>query len=321
MANEPTILVKQEDGTSVRMTLAEFKVWREKRMETAPQSAPATSQAAAKKAPPPIPPPDEAELPSIDTPQKHIPASKKEKSSGDEPLAGMFLPKEDTKPEPKKEKMDLANAKDEPTIADGKETKTDLKQPPKSKPGPLKPVSVMKDTEPAKAVPIQEDHVDKKPSLAEQLYRQSQIKPATKPKAPENAAPIPSMSMPPVAPKTNMRKPGVDPVTSPPLRRTVMGPVDEFAVLSLTDFRRMGSNPAEAAKRLQEKFTTLKDESYLMYLDGTEAWKHSPLYKQYQGVLVGALESGKSLQDYLSGGSELSLADMEALAELNSTLL
>ena len=49
MANEPTILVKQDDGTSVRMTLSEFTSWREKRTGNTASSVAAPPVAAPKQ--------------------------------------------------------------------------------------------------------------------------------------------------------------------------------------------------------------------------------------------------------------------------------
>jgi len=315
MAKEPTILVKQEDGTSVRMTLAEFTLWRDKRVgsgavDEAPQ---AVTQNSPTPAVPSAPPVEADDLPEIDAPAKK-PEPKTEKAqTGDEPIAGMFLPKEEQK---------TTKAQEEKKMKD-----IDPELPPPEKPSepsrqsaPPK-VSTPKNatTQPVETSPKPE-HVEKKLSLAEQLYRQSQSKPTSASSSSAAAQPAPP-ARPSSPPTTTVRKPGVDPVSTPPPRQAIMGPVDEFAVINLADFRRMSAQPAEAAKRLKEKFMTLQDESYLMYLDGVEAWKGSPLYKQYQGVLVGALEAGQPLDTYLSTKDEMTLADMEALADLNSSLL
>lgn len=297
MAKEPTILVKQEDGTSVRMTLGEFKAWREKRTGSPSAAAPATTASPSSKASKTA-----DEMPEVSAPavEKKIPEpmKKEEKPSGDEPIAGMFLPKEET-----------SAPKEQPKMSEEKKT-IDPELPP---PEQTKPAD---STAPAKAPTPSPTESPKKPSLAEQLYRQSQ-----------STAPLPITPKQSASPKAMAgagmasTKPGVDPVSAPPPRTAVMGPVDEFAVISLTDFRRLSKQPAEAAKKLKEKFMTLQEESYLMFLEGVEAWKQSPLYKQYQGVLIGALESGQSLEQYLSSQKEFTLADMEALAELNSSLL
>lgn len=289
MANEPTILVKQEDGTSVRMTLAEFKMWREKRTGKSPAPSTPTQPPKTNK------PVDD--LPEVSAPvvEKKAPEPViiKKKSSGDEPIAGMFLPKED---------MLVPEEKKMPKMPDAKKM-IDPELP------PPEPVKQERSGSPSVETP-------KKPSLAEQLYRQSQA-----------TTPFPITPKQSTAPKAmavagmTSNKPGVDPVSAPPPRTAVMGPVDEFAVITLTEFRRFSDKPADAAKKLQEKFMTLQDESYLMFLEGVEAWKQSPLYRQYQGVLIGALETGQSLEQYLSSQKEFTLADMEALAELNSSLL
>ena len=321
MANEPTILVKQDDGTSVRMTLSEFTSWREKR----------TGNTASSVAAPPVAAPKQnGALPIIDalpenkvTPIENTPkvsdvkkndtqtsVQEKNDPNEEEPIAGMFLPKDD----------DMATNMQKNEKTDPPTKRID----PKPTQSNSNVFSASKSESSKKKVP-ELDHQDKKPTLAEQLYRMSKTKPSEQSPTPSTTPKLhaaqTSSSFPKPLARMGTQKPGVDMVTNPPPRKAIMGPVDEFAVLSLTDFRRMGGQPADAAAKIKEKFTTLQDESYLMYLEGIEAWKGSPLYKQYQGVLVNALESGQSLSDYISGQNELSLADMEAIAELNSSLL
>lgn len=74
-----------------------------------------------------------------------------------------------------------------------------------------------------------------------------------------------------------------------------MTPVDEVRYFSLTDFRRLAADPAEAARRLRQKFANLRDESIVLYLEGLTAWRSSPLYIEYLQTVLGALNSGQKL--------------------------
>ena len=65
------------------------------------------------------------------------------------------------------------------------------------------------------------------------------------------------------------------------IKQTNIGPINEISTLTLTDFRRLSSNPEEAAMRLKQKFINVKDESILLYIEALDAWKTSPLYTDY----------------------------------------
>ena len=58
-------------------------------------------------------------------------------------------------------------------------------------------------------------------------------------------------------------------------------PVDEIRYFTLTDFRRIAGNPTDAASRLKQKFMNLRDESILLFFEALEAWRTSPLYRDY----------------------------------------
>lgn len=87
-------------------------------------------------------------------------------------------------------------------------------------------------------------------------------------------------------------KPVLHDVVAKPMEMT---PVDEVRYFSLTDFRRLAADPAEAARRLRQKFANLKDESIVLYLEGLAAWRVSPLYIEYLQTVLGALNGGQKL--------------------------
>ncbi|MBI5729274.1 MAG: hypothetical protein HY983_03500 [Candidatus Magasanikbacteria bacterium] len=87
-------------------------------------------------------------------------------------------------------------------------------------------------------------------------------------------------------------KPVMHDVVGKPVSLT---PVDEVRYFSLTDFRRLAADPAEAARRLRQKFSNLKDESVVLYLQGLTAWRNCPLYLEYLNTILGTLASGQKL--------------------------
>jgi len=117
-----------------------------------------------------------------------------------------------------------------------------------------------------------------------------------------------------------LQRPVRDVVTPQPARQTTVGPVEEIRLLTLTDFRRLASDPAKAAGLLKQKFLNLKTESYLFYLDAMSAWRQSPLYLEYTGKVAEALNSGKKLAEVLQDKSKVQLNEMTAIMEMEKGL-
>jgi len=92
------------------------------------------------------------------------------------------------------------------------------------------------------------------------------------------------------------------PVSTPsvPLEETTVGPVEELRRFTLVDWRRLGKNQEEIVAALETKFQNLKKDSYLLFLEGKQAWQGSPIYSDYLAVLKGALEKTQKINDYLS---------------------
>jgi hypothetical protein len=101
---------------------------------------------------------------------------------------------------------------------------------------------------------------------------------------------------------------------------TEMGPVEEFKSITIEEFRRLSSNPEEAAKRLLQKMTNLKDESFVWYLDGIAAYHNSPLYVEYMTAVSQSLTERKSLASVLSAKNGIKLTEVMALIEMEQDL-
>jgi len=99
------------------------------------------------------------------------------------------------------------------------------------------------------------------------------------------------------------------------------GPVGEIQNMSLIDFRRLSANPTEAAARLQQKLFNLRDESYLMYLKGLDAWVKSQLYIAYMQAIDTSLAERKSISDVVSAKPDsINLNEITALVKMEEQL-
>lgn len=109
-------------------------------------------------------------------------------------------------------------------------------------------------------------------------------------------------------------------LAAPSESRTV-GPVGEIRSSSLVDFQRLGVNANERAKMMIQKFETLKHDSYVLFLQGKEAWTQSPLYQMYLDILRQSLQERKNIKEILQQNSQgLTLEDITAIVEINSSL-
>ena len=105
-------------------------------------------------------------------------------------------------------------------------------------------------------------------------------------------------------------------------KRTV-GPVDELLHMSLVDARRLSPDPMKAMQAIRAKFDTLQKESFLLYMQGKNAWFQSPLVRRYQDAIIAALDARQSIPQYLSpqgGGQSLSPEEFHEIVKLNQTL-
>lgn len=99
-----------------------------------------------------------------------------------------------------------------------------------------------------------------------------------------------------------------------------MGPVEEIASFTTTDFRRLSTNPTEAVTRLAQKIINLKEESILLYFEALEAWKKSPLYQEYSRALMQSLNENTPLARLLRDKKAIQVAEIDALAGLEKQL-
>lgn len=119
--------------------------------------------------------------------------------------------------------------------------------------------------------------------------------------------------------KEPMSRPVVRDIT--PTKSSNLGPIEEIKYFSLTDFRRLSSDPVEAASRLKQKFINLKDESYILYLNALEAWRQSPLFSDYIAASIDMLNQKKKLAEAEADKTKIQMKEIGALINMEKDLL
>lgn len=119
------------------------------------------------------------------------------------------------------------------------------------------------------------------------------------------------------------KTPVSDITSAVPQPRRSMGPIDELRSFTLADWRRVGSPSMSAAEVVWKKFSDLKQESYLLFMDGVRAWHESPLFRMYLATMTAALAQGVSLSAVLNkeaGAGGMTIAESLSIIDINSRL-
>lgn len=117
-------------------------------------------------------------------------------------------------------------------------------------------------------------------------------------------------------------KPQLADVKAPP---KVVGPLEELRSLSLVDFRRLGTTPQEALKKIKGKIDLLGENSIARRVEAVRAWKSSSLYQQYLRLGQESIEQGASVSVVVGnhqnlGDAVLTENEFTAIADFNSQL-
>ncbi len=105
----------------------------------------------------------------------------------------------------------------------------------------------------------------------------------------------------------------------------LVGPVEEIALMTPDQFRRLGATPADAARRLMDKVEVLRSESFVLRNDAIKAWQRSPAVALYKEIAAESLTQGKPIAAILderskSGKPSFSRDEFNAIIELNRRL-
>ena len=97
-----------------------------------------------------------------------------------------------------------------------------------------------------------------------------------------------------------------------------MGPIDEIRTFKAEDFHRLDKDIEKAVEKFMDKIQSLKNESFLLYLDAVKAWQTSPFYKNHQEVLLVAVNNSQKIEDVLNSGKyQISLEDFFAVNKIS----
>ncbi|MBI4427091.1 MAG: hypothetical protein HY569_01215 [Candidatus Magasanikbacteria bacterium] len=114
-------------------------------------------------------------------------------------------------------------------------------------------------------------------------------------------------------------KPLVQDVTPPkvePTKKVSLGPIDEIATMTLTDFRRLATGGIDSVQVLRDKFSALRKESVIIYLQALDAWFASPVYKDYQNLIKRAVNEGRKLTEVVNDGGGIKWEELTRIAEV-----
>lgn len=105
----------------------------------------------------------------------------------------------------------------------------------------------------------------------------------------------------------------------------LVGPVEEIALMTPDQFRRLGATPADATARLLDKIEVLRSESFSLRNDAIKAWQKSPMVSLYREITAESLKQGKPVATILlerskSGQPSFSQAEFNAIMELSRKL-
>ncbi len=114
-------------------------------------------------------------------------------------------------------------------------------------------------------------------------------------------------------------------VTDIKYARTLAGPVEELQMMTPTEFRRLSSDPLQAALKIEDKLSLLESTAYEERIRGLKAWRESPINQLYLQMTRESLINGVSIAEIAArrrnaGEESLSPAEISALVALNNRL-
>jgi hypothetical protein len=127
------------------------------------------------------------------------------------------------------------------------------------------------------------------------------------------------------------KKPAAKPHGTPSMKeisfeKRLSGPVDELRTISLIDFRRLSSDPKQAATKMKDKVDLIEDQQgHAEKVEAIDAWRSSPLYQMYVSVTRDAVLAGLPVTQILAqnrekGEDTLSDEELAAVMQVNAEL-
>ncbi len=105
----------------------------------------------------------------------------------------------------------------------------------------------------------------------------------------------------------------------------LIGPIEQLKVLTPVEFRRLSSNPLEAAQKIEDLISSIEASSYEDKMKAVKAFRSSPINQLYLAITEETLSQGISVPEIASkrraaGKESLSPAEIKALIQLNARL-
>jgi hypothetical protein len=110
-----------------------------------------------------------------------------------------------------------------------------------------------------------------------------------------------------------------------PAGRHLSGPIEELKNLTLEQFRRLSSDPKEAAIKIHDKINLLEEQGVGQKIAAIKAWRGSPMNVLYLEMSRAALLAGRMIDDIsaeraTNGELSLSKEEIRAINSLNGEL-
>jgi hypothetical protein len=114
-------------------------------------------------------------------------------------------------------------------------------------------------------------------------------------------------------------------ITGVKQKERVVGPVDEFSEITLLTFRRLSTDPIEAAQKIVDKIRSLEKDSYLKKATAIQNWRKSEVYNLYLDLGKESMEKNLSIdkiieQKILNKEKVLTNKEFSAITDLNKKL-
>jgi len=111
----------------------------------------------------------------------------------------------------------------------------------------------------------------------------------------------------------------------PPTPARLTGPIEELKNLTLTDFRRLSSDPTEACGKLEGKLDLLEEQGYAKRIEGIKAWQESEVNRLYMQILQASFGAGTPISAVISARTAantptLTEREVDAIMEFNRKL-
>lgn len=123
-------------------------------------------------------------------------------------------------------------------------------------------------------------------------------------------------------PEVSSQKPRLEDIKG---KAKISGPVEELRMLTLNDFRRSGNDRVSAVRKVYDKISLLKEDTFSRFAAGIKAWRESEVYLLYLEMGRQSLEKAKTIREVVEertalGQPCLTEKEFSDLADLNKEL-